>query len=52
VTFYSLEDKGSERMTIFFILRYALLNGRFDENFYKGIDSDCPLEGYGIKVMV
>jgi hypothetical protein len=48
VTFYGLEDQGFARSTLISVLRYAFLNNRFDDDFYKSIESNCPCEAHGL----
>lgn len=49
LSFYGLEGHfDGMRWELICILRYAFLAGRFDESFFIGIDSECPVEAHGI----
>lgn len=50
LSFYDLEGQfgRDERVELIFILRYAALNGRFDNAFFAGLAANCPTEAHGL----
>lgn len=48
IEFYNLEDKfggyKSNRVELIYILEYARIDGRFDDNVWKAIESNAPAE--------